>query len=157
MILDAVAAGAAAAAKDTAGQAVKDGYSALKSLIVRKFSRKGAVASALDGLEKKPDSESWKAMLVKELTEAAAERDTELLQKAEELLALLKEHGPKPGSGSHAEVHGDGAIAQGRGAIAAGKGGVVVGGNVGGSVVTTGESSEKTRKGGKTPEEEPDQ
>ncbi len=35
----------------------------------------------------------------------------------------------------HAEVHGDGAVAQGPGAVAAGKGGVAVGGDVQGDVV----------------------
>ena len=113
LILAAVAAGAAAAAKDTAGQVVKDGYTALKGLIVRKFGRKGAAATALDQLERKPESEARIAVLQEELTEAGAGQDAELLQEAEKLLALLKKHDLGPASGPHAEVHGDGAIAQG--------------------------------------------
>jgi hypothetical protein len=153
-ILTAVAAGAAAAAKDTAGQVVKDGYTALKTLIVRKFEGKGAVAPALDGLEKKPDSESWKTALGEELTEAGAGHDAELLQQAEKLLALLRKHGLGPASGPHAEVRGDGAIAQGTGAVAAGKGGVAIGGSVQNSEITTGESTGKSGKSDELPEKE---
>nr|WP_287107984.1 MULTISPECIES: hypothetical protein [unclassified Microcystis] len=41
IILAALAAGAAAAAKDTAGTAVKDAYEGLKALIKKKFAEKG--------------------------------------------------------------------------------------------------------------------
>ena len=41
LILAALAAGAVAAAKDTAGTAVKDAYESLKALIKKKFAEKG--------------------------------------------------------------------------------------------------------------------
>ncbi|MBS1225880.1 MAG: hypothetical protein H6R24_2558 [Proteobacteria bacterium] len=49
-------------------------------------------------------------------------------------LARLLEEGSQSASYHHAEVHGEGAVAQGPGAVAAGKGGVAVGGDVHGDV-----------------------
>ena len=48
LILAALAAGAAAAAKDTAGTAVKDAYEGLKALIKKKFGLFG-LCYAMDG------------------------------------------------------------------------------------------------------------
>jgi predicted phosphoribosyltransferase len=142
MIVTALVAGAVAAGKDVAAQAVQDGYAGLKALIVRKFGEKGNVASALAGVEKKPDSETWQAGLKEELETAGAAQDAVVMTQARALLDLLKEHGPTPGASYHAELRGSGAIAQGEGAVAAGAGGVAAGGNVHGGVHVSGKQTD---------------
>ena len=134
IIVTAVAAGAVAASKDVAAQAVKDGYAGLKALIVRKFAEKADVADAVEGVEKKPDSEARQSVLKEELEAAGAAQDADLVQQAQALLDLLKQHGLEPATSYHAELRGSGAIAQGPGAVAAGAGGVAVGGDVKGGV-----------------------
>jgi len=134
IIVTAVTAGAVAASKDVAAQAVKDGYAALKALIVHKFGQKVDVADAVEGVEKKPDSQARQAVLKEELEAAGATQDTEVVQQAQVLLDLLKQHGLELGPSYHAELRGSEAIAQGPGATAAGSGGVAVGGDVKGGI-----------------------
>ncbi len=138
-IVTAVAAGAAAAAKETVGQAVKDGYAGLKALLLRKFGEKADLQGAIQGVEKKPDSDARKGVLKEELEAAGAGQDAEVVRQARELLNLLKAQGLEPGTSYHAELHGSGAIAQGPGAVAAGERGVAIGGDVSGSVIVTGD------------------
>ena len=158
MIVAALVAGAVAATKDVATQAVKDGYEGFKNLVVRKFGGKTDVADALEGVEKRPDSEARQAVLKEELENAQAGQDAEVVQQAQALLDVLKAHGPAPSY--HAEVHGSGAIAQGEGAVAAGERGVAVGGDVRGGTIVTGDSnvvgggSSQTRMGDKDEEDE---
>jgi disulfide oxidoreductase YuzD len=92
VILAALAAGAVAAAKDTAGTAVKDAYEGLKALIKKKFAEKGKTddSDIVDKHEKKPDSEGVKTLLKEELLEAKIDRDAEVIKTAEELLKQLK-------------------------------------------------------------------
>jgi hypothetical protein len=134
IIVTAVVAGAAVAAKDVAAQAVKDGYAALKALIVRRFGEKADVAGAIEGVEKKPDSKGRQETLKEELEAAGAGQDAELVRLAQTLLDLLKEQGLTTGPSYRTELHGSGAIAQGTGAVAAGAGGVAVGGSVQGGI-----------------------
>ena len=143
IIVTALAAGAALAAKDVAAQAVKDGYAALKALIVRKFGEKADVAVAVEGVEKKPDSEARQAVLKEELDSAGAAQDTEMVKQAQALLDLLKEHGLAPGVTYHAELRGSGAVAQGPGAVAAGERGVAVSGDVKGGICIGSEEHNK--------------
>jgi hypothetical protein len=135
-LIVAMAAGAAAAAKDVSVQAVKDAYHGLKALIVRKLGDKGDVSAALDQAEKRPDSEARQAVLKEELAHAGADKDAELLAQARAFLDLLQQHGMAPSATYAATVIGGGAAAQGTGAAAAGEGGAVVKGDVHGGIRT---------------------
>jgi hypothetical protein len=134
IVVTAVAAGAVAATNEVAAQVVKDSYAALKALIVRKFGEKADVAGAVEVVEKKPDSEARQAVLREELETAEAAQDEEVVQQAQVLLDLLRQHGLTAGPSYQATLTGSGAIAQGPGAVAAGSSGVAVGGDVKGGV-----------------------
>ena len=126
MIVSAVVAGVVAASKDVAGQAVKDAYAALKSLITRKLGAQADVENALEQVEKKPESKARQAVLKEELETAGSGQDTEIVSQAQVLFDLLKEIGQVPGPSYRAEIHGGGAIAQGEQAKAVGEHGVLV-------------------------------
>ena len=137
VIVSAVVAGVAASAKGLGAQAVKDGYAGLKALIVRKFGQKADVGDALEGVEKKPDSEARQAVLKEELETAGAGQDAKVVEQAQTLLDLLKQHGIAPGTTYQATVTDSGVIAQDHSA-AAGAGGVAVGRDVHGGIRTPG-------------------
>ncbi|WP_280406301.1 hypothetical protein [Nocardia brasiliensis] len=87
MVATAVAVGAAAGVTDTAKQAVSEAYSGLKNLILRRY--RGVDVAAV---ERRPDSEARRAVLVQELTEAGAGADTELLLAARTVIAMVRAH-----------------------------------------------------------------
>ena len=84
LIVTALVAGATAAAKETAGNAIKDAYKGLKALIQKRFAGKPAAEVALTEHEKEP--EVWSAPLKKALNEVDATNDTKILDAAQELL-----------------------------------------------------------------------
>ena len=84
LIVAALATGAATAAKDTAGAAIKDGYQGLKALIQKKLAGNQAATVVLQEHEKDPDT--FDAPLKKKLAEAAVDQDSEILLAAETLL-----------------------------------------------------------------------
>ena len=67
IIVAALAAGAAAALKSTAEQAINDLYAGFKALIQRKY----GIAS-VEALERKPDSEAKRTSVTEDLTDAGA-------------------------------------------------------------------------------------
>jgi hypothetical protein len=142
-IVTAIVAGAAAASKDVAAQAIKDAYAGLKNLITRKFGDKADVESAIQGVEKKPASESRKGVLHEELEEAQVGQAKDVVEQAQTLLELLKEHGEIT---YKAELKGSGAIAQGAGAQAAGERGVIIGGDAQGTIITGDENEVESKK-----------
>jgi hypothetical protein len=75
-----------------------------------------------------PEDEDAQAALRYQLKKVLAADE----QLASALAQLLEESGKS--ARYHAEVHGEGAVAQGPGAVAAGKGGVAVGGDLHGEV-----------------------
>ena len=91
LIIGALAAGATAAAKDTASQAVKDAYAGLKTLIQRRFAEKkkpeGGVA--LNKYEEKPAV--WEAPLKDVLVETETHKAEEVLEAVEALKKALEQ------------------------------------------------------------------
>src|SRR5712692_2711178 len=88
LIEGALVAGAAASAKDTASQAVKDAYSGLKTLLGRLFAERPKAQVILD--EHEADPETYEKPLKKLLTAAHADQDTTLLAAAERVMTLVQ-------------------------------------------------------------------
>jgi len=86
-ILSAMVAGAAAKAKDVASKAVSDAYDGLKSLLVRKLGKSGAVQS----VEDEPDSEPAGAALAEALAKQGLAKDAQLAALAESVKQALAE------------------------------------------------------------------
>ena len=91
LIVGALAAGAATGLTDTATQAIKDGYAALKAWV---GSRYPGVSTA--GVEKKPEEDVRRASLESELRDEDAGSDEELVKLAKALLAAVEESKPAP-------------------------------------------------------------
>ncbi|MBD2095943.1 hypothetical protein H6F90_12370 [Trichocoleus sp. FACHB-591] len=85
IILAALVAGAGKAA----GDAAPDAYKGLKALIQKKFAGKPVAEAMLEEHEKDP--ETYAAPLKKNLVEAGADEDEEILKAAQELLNQVKE------------------------------------------------------------------
>jgi hypothetical protein len=88
LIITALGAGAIAAAKDTAGVAVKDAYQGLKALIKKKFESEPKAQMVLE--EHETDPETYEAPLKKKLAEAGIDKDEEIIKLAQELLKQEK-------------------------------------------------------------------
>ncbi|MBV8524240.1 MAG: hypothetical protein JOY71_19290 [Acetobacteraceae bacterium] len=84
-IVSALVAGAVAKASDVGGKAIADAYDGLKSLIIRKLGKSGAVQS----VEDEPQSESAQAHLAEAMANSKIANDTELAAKASDLEAKL--------------------------------------------------------------------
>jgi hypothetical protein len=134
LIVTALVAGAAVAAKDVGGQALKDVYAGFKALVIRKFGGKGGGQAAVEQVEQTPDSQPWQGALKDALSKTDAANDNDLAKQAQALLALLKQHDAGTVATYSATVIGSGGLAQGTGAVAAGAGGIAIGGGVGGGV-----------------------
>jgi hypothetical protein len=96
-IIGALAAGAVAKGKEIASQAVTDAYDALKTLIVHKLGKAGAVQS----VEDEPESEAGHTALAEALAKKQLQSNVELQRSAQHLdkaLAEAKEAGV-PGAG----------------------------------------------------------
>lgn len=85
-ILAALGTGAA----KVAGKAVEDAYSALKGVIKRKFGEESEISQAIKKLEANPESVGRKTTLQEEVASANANKDHEVLEAAEVLLAEIK-------------------------------------------------------------------
>jgi hypothetical protein len=87
LIITALVAGASAAAKDTASQAIKDGYAGLKAIIQRRFATRPETGVMLQQHENDPDT--WKKPLAKSLEETGASQDPRIIETAQHLLGLV--------------------------------------------------------------------
>jgi hypothetical protein len=103
LILAALAAGAAAGLGDTATQAVKDGYAALKGLIKKRFAGSPKAEETLAEHEADPDT--WEKPLAKQLEATGADQDPEIRRVAEQVVEAAEAAGIK--TKYHVEVAGD--------------------------------------------------
>lgn len=87
IITTAIIAALAALSKD----AIYDSYNALKSALKKKFGSESDVVDAVEGLEKKPNSEGRKAILKEEIANAKVNDDTEIVRLAQDLLDQLQD------------------------------------------------------------------
>lgn len=85
IIVTALALGAATGMKSVAEQAVKDAYQGLKNLIKTKYPDVG-----VERLEKKPDSKNQQSAIEEEIADLGADKDPDILQKAEVILEAAK-------------------------------------------------------------------
>jgi len=90
LIIGALAAGAAAAAKDTASQAVKDAYAGLKSLIQKQFTDKKYSKGETALSEYEGDPDTWEKPLSKSLIETGADKSPDIRNSVETLKKALE-------------------------------------------------------------------
>ncbi len=93
--LAALAAGASAGLSDAVSQGVKDAYTGLKDLVLRRVQDTPAGEVAV--LEHEKDPEVWSAPLAKSLTQAGADIDPQVLEAAQRLLQLTDPDGTRAG------------------------------------------------------------
>ena len=74
VIVTALAGGAAAALKDTASQAIKDGYAGLKALVLRRLQKAQPNAEVVLA-EFERDSETWEKPVRKSLADSAGDQE----------------------------------------------------------------------------------
>lgn len=89
LIIGALAAGSAAAAKDVGKAAVKDGYEGLKKLIKNRFTEKKSQKGEMILAEHEKDPQTWEGPLKKELKETMIDQDQPILDAAGKLMAQL--------------------------------------------------------------------
>lgn len=137
LIVTALVAGATAVANDVGGQALKDAYNGLKTVIVDKY--KNAVGY-VEKAENNPDQQDLAASAAVALDVAGAADDAELLNLAEQVQTLLEQQEKAAPGSTIINVTGSGAAATG-GGVSAGAGGIAIGGSVSGGVSTGGKSN----------------
>ena len=89
--MDPITTAIVAAVAGVSSSAIKDGYNALKSALKKKFGEKSDLVDAIDGLEKKPDSEARKATVQEEVEIAKINDAPDVLKLAQDLLDKIKE------------------------------------------------------------------
>jgi hypothetical protein len=97
LILAAIIAGATAAVEPTTTDIVKEAYAGLKALIKRKWSH-----VAVEALEHDPASTAQRTAVEETLKKSGAGTDLEVLEKAKEVVAVVREYAP--GAIAHAGI-----------------------------------------------------
>jgi hypothetical protein len=87
-IVAALVAGATAATKDVATQAIKDAYQGLKGLVTGKYA---GTNDAVEAIDDEPESDLDRQVLAKRLDRAGAANDAELKTAAQALLDAVGE------------------------------------------------------------------
>jgi hypothetical protein len=95
LIVAALAAGAAAAPRDGAGEAVKSAYARLRLAARKRFKDPANGEYVLEKHAAAP--EIWRSALQQELAESGAGADTALIEAAQGLMRLLDAHGTQAG------------------------------------------------------------
>jgi hypothetical protein len=98
-------AGATAAAKDTAGTAVKDAYNGLKLLLKKKFEGDPLAQAVVDA--KPEDIDKAEGLLKTKITEFGVEKDTEILRAAKTLIDTLNSGSVTQGGSPHLNIGGN--------------------------------------------------
>lgn len=118
----------------------EDAWEKAKAIWARLRGRLPAEATVVKALAEDPQDPDALAGLRLEL-KRILQTDAELAQALADLLAEARAQ-----AAQYVAVHGnDNAVAQGAGAVAASGGGVAIGGNVNGSVITTGQGGRRSR------------
>ena len=94
-IVLAVAAGAAAAAKDVTAKAVKDAYDGLIALIKKVYRDHQHVQESVDHLTKKPEDKNRRAALEEGLKDAGVKVDEQLLEASQAVIRAVESHSPE--------------------------------------------------------------
>ncbi len=106
VILIALASGAGTVFVDgVAGEAAKDAYSTVKTLVTRKFKGDSKAELILESYEEAP--EIWQKPLEKELREVKVEEDKELVQAAEKVVQGVDSEYMKALKGFHIQIGGN--------------------------------------------------
>ncbi len=95
LVVTALAAGAAAALQDGTKSAVKTAYVRVRELAKRRFAHQDTAEYLID--KHAEDPEIWGKPLYRELEQAGADRDSELVTAAQELMVLLDARGSQEG------------------------------------------------------------
>lgn len=95
LIVAALAAGAARAGEETAGQAVKDAYQGLKGLLRRLFGGQPEHEAVLDEYEQHPDTAEQP--LRDALSTVEADKDAEVVEAAQRVMAAADPEGAAAG------------------------------------------------------------
>jgi hypothetical protein len=88
LILTSLGAGASAGGQAIANDAIRDSYSGLKALIVRKFAGKPSAEVALN--EHESDPKTWEAPLKKALMQEHVDQDQEIIEAAKKVMTQVQ-------------------------------------------------------------------
>lgn len=108
IVVAAVVAGASAALKDTAGQAVKDMYSGLVALMRRRFGGHTDVTAAIEKADNEPAAAGGE--LERALRSAGITADDETVRTAQQLLAISDPEGTHAGKYQVTITHSKGVV-----------------------------------------------
>lgn len=101
IIVSALALGAAAGLKASSEQAFKDSYAVIKSLIMNKYLKSKTHEipfSRLSILEGDPASQDRQKVVADDLKQLEVDKDTEIINKALDLINLIQERAPEIGA-----------------------------------------------------------
>lgn len=109
--MDPITTAVVAALAHISAEAVKDGYHALKSAILRKFGSDSKLVKAVEELEQTPDSEGRRMIFQEEVARSKADQEKEIRSAAQSLIEKIESQ--PSGRQTVIKVTGDGNIAAG--------------------------------------------
>ena len=110
-ITTAIVAALPALATELVSSSVKDAYSGLKAVIVRKFGSTSAVAKSVNDLEANPKSKGQAMVLSEHVVEAKAEADADIMKAVSTLIEALKNDKTSGTSNVHIQAKVTGGVA----------------------------------------------
>ncbi len=88
--MDPITAAIVAALANLSKDVIKDSYTALKSVLKKKFGNESDLVDAIENLEKRPDSKGRKATVEEEVERAKVNDDPEIKSLVQELLNKIQ-------------------------------------------------------------------